>query len=61
MFYASVVRNGTPILGQNIEALPPFQRLGGDADRRTVMKVSRMRYGKKRKELDAKILKFLSQ
>jgi DNA helicase HerA-like ATPase len=60
-FYASVVRDGTPILGQHINALPPFKRLGDEADKRTVMKVSRMRYGKKRKELDEKILKFLSQ
>jgi DNA helicase HerA-like ATPase len=60
-FYASVVRDGTPILGKNIDALPPFKRLGDEADKRAVIKVSRMRYGKKRKELDAKILKFLSQ
>jgi hypothetical protein len=60
-FYASIVKDGSLYLGENITTLPPFPFLGDEADHRQVIKVSRMRYGKKRKELDLKIKKFLSQ
>ncbi|HEV3219577.1 MAG TPA: TraM recognition domain-containing protein [Candidatus Acidoferrales bacterium] len=61
MFYASLLQDGTPEIGEQVKALPPLKREGNEVNYRDVIKVSRMIYGKNRKETDKEVLRFLRE
>jgi hypothetical protein len=58
-FYAKVKSETHRYLYKEVSVYPPLERTGNESHWRDVIKNSRMRYGKKRKELDAAILKQL--
>jgi hypothetical protein len=58
-FYAKVKTGRRRNLFEYVRALAPFQRQGDESTYRDVLKTSRMRWGKNRKDVDAGILKLL--
>jgi hypothetical protein len=58
-FYAKVKAGKQRHLFRNIRAHEPFQKQGDESQYRDVLKTSRMRWGKNRKDVDAGILKLL--
>jgi hypothetical protein len=60
-FYAKVKIGRQRHLFQHVRAFAPLQRQGDESQYRDVLKTSRMRWGKNRKDVDAGILKLLKQ
>jgi hypothetical protein len=60
-FYAKVKIGKQRHLFRHVRALDPFPRQGDESKYRDVLKTSRMRWGKKRKDVDAGILKLLRE
>jgi hypothetical protein len=60
-FYAKVKIGRQRHLFRHVRAFPPFPKQGDESQYRTVLKNSRMRWGKKRKDVDAGILKLLER
>ena len=48
-------------LFRHVQALEPFPKQGDESKYRDVLKTSRMRWGKNRKDVDAGILKLLRE
>jgi hypothetical protein len=46
---------------QHVRAFAPFRKLGDESAYRAILKTSRMRWGKNRKEVDAGILRLLRE
>jgi hypothetical protein len=60
-FYAKVKIGKQRHLFRHVRALAPFQKQGDESRYRDVLKTSRMRWGKKREDVDAGILKVLRE
>lgn len=60
-FYAKVKIGKQRNLFRHVRALPPFPKQGDESKYRDVLKTSRMRWGKRRKDVDAGILKLLRE
>ena len=58
-FYAKVKVGKQRLLFENVRAFDPFPKQGDESSYRNVLKTSRMRWGKNRKDVDAGILKLL--
>jgi len=58
-FYAKVKIDRQRLLFEYVRAFAPIQRQGDESQYRDVLKTSRMRWGKNRKDVDAGILKLL--
>jgi len=58
-FYAKVKIGTQRHLYRHVRAFPPFPKQGDESQYRDVLKTSRMRWGKNRKDVDAGILKLL--
>jgi hypothetical protein len=58
-FYAKVKVGKQRLLYEYVKAFAPFARQGDESQYRDVLKTSRMRWGKNRKDVDAGILKLL--
>ena len=60
-FYAKVKIGRQRHLFRHVRALTPFPRQGDESKYRDVLKTSRMRWGKNRKDVDAGILRLLKR
>ncbi|MGD0499078.1 MAG: TraM recognition domain-containing protein [Bryobacteraceae bacterium] len=60
-FYAKVKIGRQRVLFRHVRALAPFPKQGDESKYRDVLKTSRMRWGKKRRDVDAGILKLLRE
>lgn len=60
-FYAKVKIGTQRFLFRHVRALPPFPKQGDESQYRDVLKTSRMRWGKNRKDVDAGIVKLLER
>jgi len=60
-FYAKVKVGRQRHLFRHVRAFPPFPKQGDESQYRDVLKTSRMRWGKNRKELDAGIVNLLKR
>jgi hypothetical protein len=58
-FYAKVKIGRQRLLFEYVRAFQPIQKQGDESEYRDVLKTSRMRWGKNRKDVDAGILKLL--
>jgi hypothetical protein len=58
-FYAKIKADTRRFFYKQVRVYPPIQPTGQESRWRDVLKTSRMRYGKKRTDLDAAILKQL--
>ena len=60
-FYAKVKIGRQRLLFRQVRALAPLEKQGDESKYRDVLKTSRMRWGKKRKDVDAGILRLLRE
>jgi len=60
-FFAKVKIGTQRFLFRHVRALPPFPKQGDESQYRDVLKTSRMRWGKNRKDVDAGIVKLLER